>query len=154
MNFPLVVRHSMMLCMAWVLSMLLGMGCTERLHDSVPAAGVETVSPSDETGEPVGSPDTGTDEVIDDCDLPAGFDWTHWGSPFFRTWCSGCHGAEAPERYGAPEWLVFDTEAQVYTHRDVIRSSVLERQSMPLGGGLPTQEAASLDLFLRCAFGS
>jgi len=147
----------MMVCMHWVLMILVASGCTvAENEDTQPHPGMTL----EETGEPedahesTQSPDTGFQDASDDCDVPPGFNWSGWGQPFFRTWCAGCHGGNAPERYGAPEWLVFDTEAQVYEHRALIHSSVLERGSMPLGGGLPAQEAASLALFLRCVFGS
>ncbi len=143
-----------MLCMSWVLTMLLSLGCGEdNTAEPEPLIETESTSEAEDTQAPEPVQDSGVSDTAEDCDLPVGFDWSSWGRPFFRTWCSGCHGADAPERYGAPDWLVFDTEAQVYNHRALIRSSVLERQSMPLGGGLPEQEAESLDLFLRCVFG-
>ena len=145
----------MMLCMHWVLTILLGLGCADGT-DVQPSPNIEPAEQTRQTEDthvPTPAPDTGEEDPDGDCDLPAGFDWSSWGQPFFRTWCAGCHGANAPERHGAPDWLVFDTEAQVYAHRERIQSSVLERGSMPLGGGLPEQEAASLALFLRCVFG-
>ena len=65
-------------------------------------------------------------------------------------WCAGCHAADAPDRHGAPEAFVFDTEGQVANHRWLIRDSVLESGRMPLGGGLPEAEAEILDLYLLC----
>ena len=143
-----------MLCMLWVLTMWLGLGCggDNAAEPQTPIEAESTLADED-TQAPEAVLDSGLSDTGEDCDVPMGFDWSTWGQPFFRTWCSGCHGADAPERYGAPDWLVFDTEAQVYNHRSLIRSSVLERQSMPLGGGLPEQESESLDLFLRCVFG-
>jgi uncharacterized membrane protein len=35
---------------------------------------------------------------------------------FMTTYCSGCHSALAPNRYGAPPDLDFDTEAQLRVH--------------------------------------
>ncbi len=142
----------MMLCMYWVLTSLLWLGCgAETSKAEVQLQDSGTPDSVQDTGA---SQDTTTDDEPTDCDVPEGFDWANWGQPFFRTWCSGCHAASAPDRHGAPEWLVFDTEAQAYERRVIIRSSVLELGSMPLGGGLPEQEAASLDLYLRCVFGS
>ena len=138
----------MMLCMHWVLASMVFFGCgAEKSSDD--AVLEETVVEQDTAIQQ----DTGNEAPPSDCDIPAGLNWSNWGRSFFRTWCSGCHGAAAPDRYGAPEWLVFDTEAQVFGHRAMIRSSVLDAESMPLGGGLPGEESELLDLYLRCVLG-
>ena len=141
----------MMLCMRWVLTSLLFVACGD---DKSPPEPPSDDPVQQDTGVSGVQQDTGTDEAPVDCDLPDGFNWDNWGRPFFRTWCAGCHAADAPNRFGAPEWLVFDTEAQVYGHRAIIRSSVLETKSMPLGGGLPPEDSELLDLYLRCVFGA
>lgn len=137
-----------MLCMRWVLPSLLFVACGadkgSNEKDSDDPVSQDTAAPQD----------TGTDEGPADCDLPDGLNWDNWGRSFFRTWCAGCHGADAPNRHGAPESLVFDTEAQVVEHGALIRISVLDSASMPLGGGLPEEDAEMLDLYLRCVLGA
>ena len=147
----LVLKPFMMVCMTWVLTSLLWLGCNADQPERVESP--EDTSATAMVQDSGVAEDSADDDIPDDCEVPEGFDWNNWGRPFFRTWCSGCHAASATERHGAPEWAVFDTEAQVYNHRAAIRVSVLEMERMPLGGGLPQQESASLDLYLRCVFG-
>jgi len=138
--------------MHWVLASLLLFGCADDKQptESVSDVGSEEVPDAVAPEDTAADQDTGVDEESTDCDVPDGLNWESWGRSFFRTWCGGCHAANAPNRHGAPESMVFDTEAQVVAHQDMIRLSVLEAGSMPLGGGLPQAEAEVLDLYLRC----
>ncbi len=79
--------------------------------------------------------------------------WTSWGQPFFRSWCASCHAASTPQRFGAPEALTFDDEAEVKAQIELIRQSVLVAATMPQGGGLSDEERAELERFLSCLNG-
>jgi len=74
--------------------------------------------------------------------------WAEFGAPFFATWCQSCHASDAPQRYGAPEGIVFDTRAEVAAQKGLIAASVLERSAMPPGGGLGPREKAELEALL------
>lgn len=76
--------------------------------------------------------------------------WADYGAPFFATWCQSCHATGAPQRYGAPEGIAFDTRADVAAQKALIADSVLTRASMPPGGGLSPREKAELEALL-CA---
>ncbi len=79
--------------------------------------------------------------------------WANFGDPFFLTYCDSCHAETSPNRFGAPDGLYFDTEAEVLTDAAAIRSAVIDNQTMPLGGGLPPEDLATLDNYLSCIGG-
>ena len=91
--------------------------------------------------------DSGTDGA---CDTDYALTWDAFGDPFFHTWCRSCHSAQAPQRFGAPPGIDFDTEDQARTWADTIRSVVIEEQSMPLGGGVSEEQRGLLELYLDC----
>lgn len=76
--------------------------------------------------------------------------WDTWAEPFFTTWCQPCHASDAPQRYGAPEGATFDTEADAHAQAAAIQATVLDGGSMPVGGGLSSQDKAQLAAWL-CA---
>ena len=76
--------------------------------------------------------------------------WASFGDGFFATYCRACHSANTAERYGAPEAVNFDTLADVRTFQDSVRRTVLDDQSMPVGGGVSDDDARLLDYFLTC----
>ena len=80
--------------------------------------------------------------------------WSAWGQGFFTTWCQPCHSHSTEDRNSAPAGLDFDTESQIRSQLDAIRRSVLETESMPVGGGLSEDEqillARYLDGLERC----
>lgn len=97
-----------------------------------------------DTTEPAPAP------PAEDCEPSADFTWGTFGAGFFAGRCSGCHGSGAPNRYGAPDAVVFDDEADVWTHRDAVLASVVERGSMPPAGGLTDTEITRLQAWLAC----
>lgn len=76
--------------------------------------------------------------------------WQAVGRPLFRTYCTACHSAETPERFGAPEGVDFDTKEQVIEWYDRIYSRVLDEGTMPLGGGVPDDDLLLLRDYLVC----
>ena len=76
--------------------------------------------------------DTAADVCADAHDV----DWYSFGDGYFRTYCRSCHSAEVPHRYGAPETVNFDSEADVRVQAAAIRRVVLVDGTMPVGGGV------------------
>jgi hypothetical protein len=77
--------------------------------------------------------------------------WSNFGEDWFVTWCASCHAATSPQRFGAPEGLIFDTEEQVIDNISLIRTAVLgSKPTMPVGGGLPEVDRAELERYLDC----
>lgn len=106
-----------------------------------------SASPEDTAGAPVG--DTAA-EVGCGSDTGGVPTWAGFGDAFFTTWCQSCHATDSPQRYGAPEGVVFDRRDDVVRQRVAIADSVLTRGSMPVGGGLSDAERAQLEALL-CA---
>ena len=84
------------------------------------------------------------------CQQRTALQWEYFGEPFFTTYCRSCHSSQAPNRFGAPETINFDSFDAIVEQSKVIRDSVINRQSMPKGGGLPQSELDALDAFLNC----
>jgi hypothetical protein len=93
-----------------------------------------------------GASDTGASCSDDD----ALVNWDNWGAGFFAGYCRTCHAAGTLDRHGAPESINFDTEAEARQFQDDVRRVVLENATMPVGGGVPDSDLATLDVFLRC----
>ena len=74
--------------------------------------------------------------------------WTNFAGAFFVTRCGACHAANAPDRFGAPEAMVFDTLEQVRALESAVRASTLEARTMPLGGGVPEEDLERLQAWL------
>lgn len=89
----------------------------------------------------------------DACADAATLAWANYGDGFFTEYCQGCHASGAGERFGAPQDVVFDEEADVLDQFDVIRREVLDEQTMPPGGGVPDDELALLRQYLDCSGG-
>lgn len=91
--------------------------------------------------------DTATDAACLQPDQPT---WDAWGEGFFVTWCQSCHSRTTPQRGGAPEGIEFDNSGDIRRHSAAIRRSVLDAETMPVGGGLDDADREALDLLLRC----
>ena len=76
--------------------------------------------------------------------------WGTFGAAFFLDYCASCHAASAPQRFGAPDTAVFDTEAEVKARLPAVRRVVLQSQSMPKGGGVPEADLQELTRYLDC----
>jgi hypothetical protein len=111
--------------------------------------GDDTASGAGDGGEISDTADTGAL----DCAEQPGVTWDSWAGGFFSTWCRSCHSSTTSERNGAPEGMDFDDEAMVATWASSIESAVLDRQSMPLGGGLYPDDLELLEVYLTCGLG-
>ena len=78
---------------------------------------------------------------------PTYHDWTQG---FLLSKCQSCHSIEARERYNAPEDIFFDSFEDAIRLKNRIRSSVLERESMPPAGGILADEKILLEQWLDC----
>ena len=73
-----------------------------------------------------------------------------WTKGFLKSKCQGCHAETAPDRFGAPEGIFFDTYDATVERIELIRSSILDRESMPPAGGVTDDEKLLLQWWLDC----
>lgn len=89
--------------------------------------------------------------LVDDdpCDDPGS--WARTGHPFALTWCTGCHAStlSGDARFGAPEYVDFDTQAGMVNWGDAVLEQV-ESGAMPPGGGPTAAEVERLRTWLTC----
>lgn len=93
------------------------------------------------------------DPVAADCPTDTGGGhptWPGFAEGFFASQCDACHSATAPDRFGAPEAVTFDTEAEVVAQSAAIRRTVLDDATMPPGGGVLEAERSQLAAYLDC----
>ena len=87
--------------------------------------------------------------------------YDNFGREFMETYCTGCHSANAPNRFGAPDEQNYDTYADVLLHADAIDQHAAAgphamNDEMPVLDGpvraAPTvAEREKLGQFLACA---
>jgi uncharacterized membrane protein len=80
--------------------------------------------------------------------------WDNWAHGFFVSYCTTCHAAQTPDRYGAPASIDLDTQDEVRSLAASIRRTVIDEASMPVGGGVPEDELELLDRYLACTLES
>lgn len=76
--------------------------------------------------------------------------WAGFGEAFFAGRCASCHAVSAPERFGAPEGVNFDTEDEVIGQLDAVQRVILDNATMPPGGGLHEDELRLMQAYLDC----
>ncbi len=76
--------------------------------------------------------------------------WSGFGESFFAGRCASCHAESAPDRFGAPEGVTFDTEDDILRQLEQVQRTVLDSPSMPPGGGLREEEVERLASYLAC----
>jgi len=104
----------------------------------------ETGVSSADTAEPANAAEQATD-----CNAS----WNAWASGFFSTYCTSCHHPNSANRHGAPAGVDFHARTDAENQTERIRARVLNRQDMPLGGGVPIDELVQLDAWLACVEG-
>jgi uncharacterized membrane protein len=79
-------------------------------------------------------------------DAPA---WGTFTRGFTLEYCDACHAAAAPDRHGAPEDVVFDSEddARAWADRMVDR---VDAGEMPPGGGVADADVVDLERWASC----
>ena len=113
------------------------------------AGGAATTTPEDSAstgGDSAGADDT----AAFDCESAPAVTWEGYAQGKFLAHCEGCHATDTPKRYGAPEPVTFDTEADIRTWKDRIIVRMLEQEDMPPAGGLTDDEKYLLNTYLIC----
>jgi hypothetical protein len=76
--------------------------------------------------------------------------WESFGEALMVEHCQPCHASTTPDRYGAPEDVIFDTEAAVLARRDaVLAAATGAAPSMPPALPLDETDQARLRAWLR-----
>lgn len=77
--------------------------------------------------------------------------WDNFGSAFLIQSCDACHAATAPDRQGAPESAVFDTEEQALALADrILARAAGDEPTMPPMGGVSEDDRTLLEIWLTC----
>jgi uncharacterized membrane protein len=101
--------------------------------------------------EPDGSESPPTGELPEICvDAPT-VTWANFGAGFITQHCQACHATSTPDRHGAPETVIFDTEEQVWAQADrILARAVGESPTMPPQGGVSEDDLYLLEVWLNC----
>ena len=105
---------------------------------------LESIPPADSA-----APLTGALAEVD-CAASPDVTWDNWAGGKLETHCQGCHASQTPDRYGAPDAVAFDTEADARRWRDRIYQRTLVSEEMPPAGGLTDDDKYLLTVFLAC----
>ncbi len=135
--------------LGWMLCFVT-LGCDAEDKASV---GVSGSTATVDSAEPDSDPDPDPEETGQPpgpCDGLPEVTWNGWAQGFFRGYCTSCHSVTAPDRWGAPEGINFDTEADVVALKHQIQSSVLDSSRMPVGGGVIESDLELLQIYLSC----
>jgi hypothetical protein len=93
-------------------------------------------------------PPPGPDACGEDVPLVS---WETFGHGFLTTYCQGCHASTTPDRRGAPEQAVFDTEADALAWRSqILVVAASETPTMPPNGGPSDADRERLLVWLTC----
>jgi uncharacterized membrane protein len=77
--------------------------------------------------------------------------WDNFGAGFVTQSCQSCHASTTPDRHGAPEDVVFDTEEDVWAWSDrILVRSIGEEPTMPPQGGVSEDDRYLLEVWLTC----
>ena len=101
-------------------------------------------------------PATSPGIVVDEEDLRCPNDapietWETFGQGFLLAQCQGCHASSTPERFGAPEEVVFDTREDAIFYKDrILARAAGTDPTMPPNGGSSDEDRERLRLWLTC----
>ena len=123
-----------------ILALVVGGGCFP-VAEEVPDA------PAHDSGDDTGAPTVDTGPP---CEPTLAVTWDNFGHSFVLTHCQGCHASAATDRFGAPESVSFDDEAETLAQAQAIWDAVLTRGSMPPAGGLTDDERTLVEQWLLC----
>lgn len=77
--------------------------------------------------------------------------YDNFGKGFLTESCQSCHASTSPNRNGAPESVVFDTEADVAAHADtILLVATGDAPRMPPEGGVSDDDRYLLEVWLTC----
>lgn len=95
-----------------------------------------------------GGDEASTDPACADAPITT---YDNFGAGFLTESCLACHASTAPDRHGAPEDVVFDTEEQVWALSDrILAVATGDDPTMPPEGGVTDEDRARLEVWLRC----
>ena len=85
-----------------------------------------------------------------DCEVDPEYSitWDGWASGFFANYCRSCHSVTSPDRKGAPVGLDFDTQMHVDESLTAVWRTVIENETMPIGGGVYPDDLVFLAQYL------
>lgn len=86
----------------------------------------------------------------DPCDGAPVVTWANFGNAFVLKNCQSCHASTAPDRYGAPTEVTFDTEDQTLALADRVLVRVVDEETMPPMGGVSSEDRQLLATWLTC----
>jgi uncharacterized membrane protein len=132
--------------MKWLFLVLLGCGGKSTGAPPLPFLGGDgdDTAASTDTGQ-------GAAPSPDFCDDSPVLSWENFGRGFVLEACQGCHAATAPNRYGAPEEVHFDTAAQTWELAErVLARAAGDYPSMPPLGGTGADDRLLLEYWLSC----
>ncbi|MEN0066956.1 MAG: hypothetical protein AAGA48_32795 [Myxococcota bacterium] len=85
------------------------------------------------------------------CDSGVRQTWETFGQGFMTSQCQGCHASTTPDRFGAPESVVFDTEEDVITFAErILDRATGPDADMPPAGGPTKDDRERLERWIRC----
>ena len=132
----------------WILFML---GCGSSGSDAPPLPKFDEAADGTDSGGPAGDTGPLQDTGDDFCDEAPVLNWNNFGQGFLTEACQSCHAESAPDRYGAPEDVVFDTVAQTWDQADrVLARAIGDTPSMPPLGGTHADDRLKLEYWLLC----
>ena len=97
------------------LALALNLACHGALEEDSGRTSTDGGASDGGASDGEGSDTAGPTDSADPCaDVPL-VNYSTFGAGFITANCQGCHASTAPERFGAPESVVFDTVEQVWT---------------------------------------
>ncbi len=134
------------------LALALNLACHGALEEDSGRTSTDGGASDGGASDGEGSDTAGPTDSADPCaDVPL-VNYSTFGAGFITANCQGCHASTAPERFGAPESVVFDTVEQVWTWSSRILQLVPgDEERMPPAGGITEDDATRLRWWLECA---
>ena len=134
--------------MRWVFLVLVG--CAGKSSDPPPLPEFDDATVTPDTAAQTDTADT-AEPAPDFCDDAPLLTWNNFGQGFIREACQGCHATDVPDRYGAPEDVVFDTVEVTWAQADrVLARATGDFPSMPPLGGTHESDRVKLEYWLVC----
>ena len=78
-----------------------------------------------------------------------GVSYDNWAEGFFLEKCLPCHSEDMRATFGAPE-IDMHSYDTILENMSIIRTSILESERMPPGGGLSEEERILLEQWFDC----
>ena len=85
------------------------------------------------------------------CDGTPVVTWDNFGRGFLTENCQTCHASDSPDRHDAPDYVTFDTEADVAAQvQPILLAATGEAPYMPPEGGVSEDDRFLLKVWLSC----